>query len=233
MRLVSVFSFVLAAGLIGLGCGGGDDTTDPGPDFGDDKDVIEDMTEDPGDKEDTKKPDIIDDPGPEDKGKDPGPEDKGDDPGKDEGDDPGKDEGDAPGKDEGGPEVDPNLECPCDESIVSLVCGTDEVTYTNDQCAKCAICKDDAVKCNGCLGTKDCDPANPLGDDGWIKQKADCKDCVCNNSEECAQKFFTTAPCGPLCDKQAVQFETPCEMKDAYDCSENYDAEVDYLGACK
>ena len=124
-------------------------------------------------------------------------------------------------------------ECPCDGSVVSIVCGTDGNDYDSDQCAKCAICMD-APDCPGCQGDKVCDSFNPLGEDGWIKQKSCCACCVCNNGKECAEKFFTAAPCGPLCDKEVPpqQWETPCEMKEAYGCLDTYISAVDFLGTC-
>ncbi|MBM4394692.1 MAG: hypothetical protein FJ087_03265 [Deltaproteobacteria bacterium] len=107
---------------------------------------------------------------------------------------------------EGTPDVPPDgieeevvqSECPCDEGIVAKVCGNDGTksgtTFVNDQCAKCAICKD-APTCKGCTGTKECGtlPEDPFT--GWIAYKAACGFCgkdeagaapgVCNAAQKC------------------------------------------------
>lgn len=123
-------------------------------------------------------------------------------------------------------------ECPCDESIVSFVCGIDGKDYVNDQCAKCAICKDNPVNCIGCTGEKACDPTDPLGPNGWIKQKEKCEVCVCDDKAEC-ERLNLAFPCGPFCDNDGKTWATPCEMKIGYGCYADYDENIAYLGACK
>lgn len=227
MKCLSVWKTVLvvASGTLVLGCGGGDDSdTGSLPDFG--NDVMQEVSvdtpmEDPGGQTDPGKTEVMDDPGTID---DPG---QVDDPGMETGKDPG------PGEVETDPGIPPVKECPCDDTLKAKVCGIDEMDYENDQCAKCAICKDDPVDCVGCTGAKDCDPLDPLGPNGWIKWKECCACCPCDEDVECQDKFFMNAPCGPFCDKNATEWATACEMKKDYDCAEDYDLSVDYLGACK
>lgn len=143
--------------------------------------------------------------------------------------------GDAP--EELGGEDNPDLgevvtpECPCDETVVSWVCGVDDKDYVNDQCAKCAICQDNPKTCVGCGGDKACDPTDPLGPEGWIKQKDKCSVCVCEDRPEC-ERLFLAFPCGPFCDLSGKTWLTPCDMKKAYGCSPDWDETIDYFGAC-
>lgn len=122
-------------------------------------------------------------------------------------------------------------ECPCDETVVAWVCGIDGQDYVNDQCAKCAICQHNSKTCIGCTGTKDCDPTDPMGPNGWIKQKAKCEVCVCDNRTEC-ERLQLQYPCGPFCDFSETTWNTPCEMKQHYDCSPDWDENIYYFGAC-
>lgn len=123
-------------------------------------------------------------------------------------------------------------ECPCQETPVAWVCGIDGKDYVNDQCAKCALCKDDPVTCVGCTGEKACDPTDPLGPDGWIKQKEKCAVCICEDQTEC-ERLFLEYPCGPFCDLSGQTWQTPCEMKMGYGCSPDYDENIEYFGACE
>ncbi len=123
-------------------------------------------------------------------------------------------------------------ECPCDESLVQWVCGIDDKDYVNDQCAKCALCKHHPVTCVGCTGDKDCDPTDPLGPDGWIKQKDKCSVCLCDERTEC-ERLFLPYPCGPFCDLSGQTWETACDMKNAYGCSPDWDENLDYYGPCE
>lgn len=123
-------------------------------------------------------------------------------------------------------------ECPCDETLVAWVCGMDDQDYVNDQCAKCALCKDDPVTCVGCTGDKACDPTDPLGPDGWIKQKDKCSVCLCDDRVEC-ERLFLQYPCGPFCDFAQRTWATPCDMKKADGCNPDWDENIDYFGACE
>jgi len=131
--------------------------------------------------------------------------------------------------------------CPCDETFDDYpVCGQDGKDYPNDICAACAQCKD-ATDCTGCEGEKACDMLDPEGPDGYIKQKAACDECICDDEDEC-EDWGLGFPCGPFCDmgpdeipdtSDDVTYETPCDMKIAYDCNDSYDENLNYLGACK
>jgi len=131
----------------------------------------------------------------------------------------------------------PPLECPCDESIEAWVCGIDGKTYKNDQCAKCAICKQDLFKCNGCTGAKECDLTDPMGQNGWIKLKAKCEECICREEDECAA-LQVPAPCGPVCDINNQTFQTLCDMQkwymenQGYACNQDYQENFYYFGEC-
>lgn len=123
-------------------------------------------------------------------------------------------------------------ECPCDDKLVQWVCGIDDKDYVNDQCAKCALCKDNPVTCVGCTGDKECDPTDPLGPDGWLKQKAKCEVCVCEDRFEC-ERLHLQYPCGPFCDYAMQTWQTPCDVKKAYACSPDWDENIAYFGPCK
>ena len=156
-----------------------------------------------------------------------------------------KDDGISPAQDDGGVDetsvdVVPDStevetvqpECPCDETVEFWVCGVDGKDYKNDQCAKCAICKDDPFTCVGCTGEKACNPKDPLGPDGWIKQKDKCEVCICDDAAEC-ERLILQFPCGPFCDEQQQTWQTPCEMKKAYGCNPDFDENIETYGPCK
>jgi len=125
--------------------------------------------------------------------------------------------------------------CPCDPETGDPVCGSDEIDYANDICAACAICEEEAPWCIGCSGDKDCDQTDPLDPvNGYISQLAPCGECVCDNAYECEYVLPLPPPCEDqdLCSDQYITYDTPCEMKTAYDCSETYSDHVFTPGAC-
>lgn len=131
--------------------------------------------------------------------------------------------------------------CPCNKGMKAWVCGIDDVSYENDVCAACAICMD-APDCPGCGGIEDCNMLDPEGPNGWIIKKAKCEVCLCEPDKECESKLLLTPPCPSLCgvgpdgipgNEDDETFEGPCEMKEAYDCSEDYDTFIHTYGACK
>jgi hypothetical protein len=192
-------------------------TTDPGPKPDGfeirDEGPVDTPVEDKGVQPDVPEPDV----------QDPGPVDPGqEDPGQT---DPGTptDTFD-PGQDVAPPE------CPCSEEIIAWVCGKDEKNYKNDQCAKCALCKDGPT-CVGCTGTIDCDPQDPLGEKGWIRQKAKCEVCLCDEDEEVKALQY---PGGPLCGIDQIVYPNACALKMANGCAapEVYKSKIFSFGKC-
>ena len=140
-------------------------------------------------------------------------------------------------------------QCIADPDLEGCVCGVcgwnnsvgQYETYRNPQHVACGTCQDACFNAGG-QGSMACNqgqPYLPPEDGGYLKplplgytQNAPCDHCTCENAVECTFPPLNGSQCSTLCSFDWIEYSTPCEMKKAYDCSDDYRADIQFLHAC-